>query len=307
MTRWLVTGVTGLLGANAAVRLAQDAEVVGVARRLPSSAPVPTLAVDLTNAHERADLVARAGADVVLHTAALASLEACETDPDLARVLNAEAAADLAAQAARAGIPFVHISTDAVFDGSRGGYSEEDVPAPLSVYGRTKLLGESQVLEANPAALVARVNFYGWSPSGRRSLAEFFYHRLRRGEVTAGFSDVYVSTLHVGLLVEALLALVDERASGVLHVASREGTSKYDFGRALAREFGFDEGLVQEAKAVDVLRTPRGSHLDLLTDRAASLLGAPLPDQATGLTRLRAEHEAGLPSILSSLAPTEGA
>ncbi len=76
----------------------------------------------------------------------------------------------------------MHISTDAVFDGDRRLYREDDPPNPLSIYARTKLEGEQAVLQPNPQALVARVNLFGWSLSGKRSLAEFFFNNLKRGK-----------------------------------------------------------------------------------------------------------------------------
>jgi dTDP-4-dehydrorhamnose reductase len=201
---WLVTGVTGLLGANAATSLSDaGARVVGVARSIPAVSGLDVLPVDLSSVSARAGLVDRAGCDVVLHTAAVSSIEACERDPAAARELNTVAAADLAAQAARAGAAFVHISTDAVFDGERGGYREDDPVSPQSVYGRTKADAERAVLDANPSALVARVNFYGWSPTGRRSLLEFFARALSAGSTVRGFTDVRVSTLYVADLVDA--------------------------------------------------------------------------------------------------------
>jgi dTDP-4-dehydrorhamnose reductase len=286
------------------VQLSGRAAVIGVARTAPGGAPVPFHARDLSRPEDRAGLVDAVGPDVVLHTAAVSSIEACERDPELAEELNVRAAADLAAQAASAGSRFVHISTDAVFDGARGGYAEDDEPSPTTAYGRTKLAGERAVLEANPDAIVARVNFYGWSPSGRRSLAEFFHGNLAAGTAVNGFEDVVVSTLEVSLLVEAIEALVAVRASGLIHVVSGEPISKFTFGRRVATTFGFDPELVRPARSTDHLEIKRGSRLDLSTARMAALLGAPAPGQQEGLDRLVAAHAAGLPQALTDFRTT---
>lgn len=298
MTNWLVTGATGLLGGNALESLRRSGPVVGVARSVPLHCPLPFISADLSDAQARSGLVAKTGATAVLHAAALASIEACEADPGLAHRLNVLAAADLASQARDEGAAFIYVSTDAVFDGTRGGYSEVDPTSPVSEYGRSKLRGEEAVLAANPDSLVARVNFYGWSPSGTRSLAEFFVTRLRDGLATPGFTDVVVSTLHVGYLVESLVALVAAGARGIVHVASSESTSKYDFGRRLADLFGFPADLVRAARSADHLAHRRGSDLSLDTTLAASHLGVPLPDQQAGLERLLAEYRASVPDKL---------
>jgi dTDP-4-dehydrorhamnose reductase len=296
---WLITGATGLLGANALVEEATGADAIGTARRVPAGADA-VLPVDLADPAQRAGLVDRAGASAVFHTAAISTIEAAERDPELADEVNVRASADLAAQAAAAGSSFVYISTDAVFDGERGGYREDDVPDPRSVYGRTKLAGERAVLDAHPGALVARVNFYGWSPSGRRSLAEFFHSALVAGEQVNGFEDQVVSTMYAGHLVQAITDLVAAGASGLVHVASGEPVSKLRFGRLVAEGFGIDPELVRPARSADHLEHPRGSRLALDTAKMESLLGRPAPTQREGVAQLVADWHGGRPAAVAA-------
>ena len=104
----------------------------------------------------------------MIHCAALANVDACEADPAQARQLNTEVPGKLAEHVARGGARLLHVSTDAVFDGQRGGYTEEDAPNPLSVYARTKLEGEqARAGRPTPTAIVARVNLFGWSLIGQ--------------------------------------------------------------------------------------------------------------------------------------------
>src|SRR5690606_37403985 len=101
MTGWLVTGGTGLLGANALIDLRQGVRAVGAARNVPEDADAvgEFVRVDLSSPADRRGLVARTGVDHVLHTAAIATIEGCEADPDAAYELNVRASEDLAAQA----------------------------------------------------------------------------------------------------------------------------------------------------------------------------------------------------------------
>ena len=117
--RLLITGVTGLLGANLAWEAQQAGFAVwGVAARRPlPGAPFPMRTVDLTAPAALDAVWAWARPDAVIHTAALAHVDACERDPARAREVNAVLPGALAARAAQAGVPLVHISTDAVFDG----------------------------------------------------------------------------------------------------------------------------------------------------------------------------------------------
>ncbi len=220
-----------------------------------------------------------------------------------ARRLNVEVAHELATQSARHGSRFIYISTDAVFDGVGGRYAVGDPTSPTSEYGRSKVAGERATLDADPTAIVARVNFYGWSPTGTRSVAEFFYHRLARGEVTPGFTDVVVSTIEVTLLVNALAELAIGHARGIQHVVSSESISKFDLGRRIATEFGFDEGLVEPAASSEHLSVARGADLSLDTTATAEALGRAMPGQAEGITLLREEFDAGIPAALALLAP----
>lgn len=300
MTSWLITGATGLLGGNAVEQLSSNNEVTGVSRAVPTNVPVPFVSVDISTAVGRDGLVDKTQPSIVLHSAAISSIEECAANPELAWEVNVAASADLAGQAARANAAFVYISTDAVFDGSKGAYTERDEPTPNTDYGHTKLAGERAVLDANPQALVARVNFYGWSPTGRRSLAEFFHTRLARGEKVNGFTDTVVSTLYVGDLVDSIERLVAVGASGIVNVVSSEPTSKFDFGRSLATAFGFDAELVQPALSTDFLSVKRGSRLDLDTSKIAGLLGHAPANQQQGIDHLVADYAAGRPAAVGA-------
>lgn len=301
MTGWLVTGGTGLLGANALLDLRRDGRAVGVARHVTaaSAAAGDFVRADLSSPAERRGLVAATGADHVLHAAAIATIEGCEADPEGAFELNVRASEDLAAQAHAEGARFVFISTDAVFDGGDGDYAEDDPTNPISEYGRGKVEAEQRVLAAHPGAIVARVNFYGWSPTGGRSLAEFFYNRLASGADVGGFTDVSVSTTYVRHLVGAIRDLAATDAAGIFHVAASRGASKYEFGRALAARFGFDPSRVTPVLSTDVLSTPRGADLRLRTDRLTTALGHDLPSTIDGLHDLREDLDSGRPAVLA--------
>jgi dTDP-4-dehydrorhamnose reductase len=231
---------------------------------------------------------------VVIHCAALANLEACETQPELAWRINAGVPGELAAATAQAGIKLVHISTDAVFDGQRGNYTEEDTPNPLGVYARSKLAGEQAVTQANPQAIIARVNFYGWSLNGTRSLAEFFYRNLSAGKNVKGFMDIFFCPLLVNHLAGLLLEMVEKDLHGLYHVVSAEHLSKYEFGCRIARLFELDEKLIAPVSwKTGGLQAQRSPNLTMNTAKLARDLGTRLPDQAVGLRRFRELFDAG--------------
>jgi dTDP-4-dehydrorhamnose reductase len=210
----------------------------------------------------------------------------------------------MAAAARGVGAVMLHISTDAVFDGVQGDYAEDDRTNPLNVYAATKLRGEQAVLAANPAAMVARVNFYGWSISGQRSLAELFYNQLSAGKTMFGFTDVFFCPLQVELLGEVLLRMAQIELSGVFHTVSSETLSKYDFGCRVAHLFGLDASLIQPVSWKDAgLKAVRSPNLNLRTARLAAALGQPLPGQSAGLDRFQQQLVRGRLDFLRRLSP----
>lgn len=302
MTRFLVTGASGLLGINFALHAAGQSghSVVGTvhADRL-AGMPLDTIPCDLSRPGQTAALLDQAQPDVVLHTAANANVDACERDPQNAQWMNAGLPGELAAETAKRGIYLIHISTDAVFDGQNGDYGETDAPNPINVYARTKLAGEQAVSSANPAALIARVNFFGWSRSGKRSLAEWFYNNLSAGTSMRGFTDVYFCPLLVTDLAEVLLRAAGLRLSGVYHAVGPQAMSKYSFGCRIAEAFGLDSGLIAPASVRDGgLAAVRSPNLTLKVDKLTAALGGPLPMPEDGIRRFAEQHAQGYPRRL---------
>lgn len=300
MSRVLVTGASGLLGLATALDLAADHDVTGLSHTRQVVHPrIRSVAADLTDRGLLRQVWADVRPEIVVHTAAMASIEACETDPARAARVNAELVGDVAALCREFGSRLVHISTDAVFDGAAGPYREEDDASPLSVYGETKLEGERRCAEELPSALVARVNFFGWSAVGDRSLAEFFHGALAAGRPVGGFVDVDFSPLYQRDLTDLLLEAVSAGIGGVRHVGGGTSLSKYDFGRELADVFGFDPELVRPASVADLPAGRVRSHrLTLDSSRLARELGHRPPSAREGLVRMRHDRDTGRPDDL---------
>lgn len=299
--RVLVTGASGLLGSNLALHAAAQYAVVGVTNQHPlTRAPFATLQADLLAPGAVARVLDETQPDWVVHCAALADIDACERQPELAHKLNTELPGELARETARRNLRFMHISTDAVFDGSKAPYKETDAPNPLSVYAKTKRMAELAVKAAHPQWLILRPNLFGWSPNGAHSLAEFFYNTLAAGEAVNGFTDRLFTPLHVGFLSEIILELLSANAHGIYNAGSCDSLSKYDFGVMIARQFGFDEQLVRPVQAES--RAPRSADLRLNVSRLAQTLGRRLPTVAEGVARLHAELDNGHRQTVRALA-----
>lgn len=298
----LVTGASGLLGLNLSLQLTPDHNIVGVDRNKLNRVPFRLLKADLLEPGACSRLIDTVRPEAVIHTAANALVDACENDPAGAYRLNADLPGELAELCARRGIRLLHISTDAVFDGTKEGlYTEEDTPNPLSVYARSKLAGEQNVLSVNPQAIVARVNFFGWSLSGSRSLVEFFFNNLSAGKLCNGFTDVWFCPMFVGDLAETLVRMLEKGLSGLYHAVGSESRTKYDFGVQVARQFGFDEGLIIPISVEESgLKAKRSHNLRLSVDKLSTHLGRLVPGLSTGLPKFYAQYRQGYPQKIRS-------
>lgn len=303
MSRLLITGVSGLLGINLALEAVQQGfEVVGwMNSRTLKNTPFQQEAVQLEDLESLPEALQKARPDAVIHCAAIANPDVAEQNPQLADLVNARAPGVLAQAAKDRGVPFVQISTDAVFDGSKGNYSEEDIPNPQNTYAQSKLAGEEAVRQAYPEALIARVVFYGWSLGGKRSLAEFFFNNLSQGVGVNGFTDSLFSPLYVRELAGLLLEAMTRNLTGTYHFFSSENISKYDFGVALARRFGFDESLITPIQtAQGKLQTKRSLNLSANTAKLQLALGHALPGISEGINRLFDDYQKGLRQQLAA-------
>jgi dTDP-4-dehydrorhamnose reductase len=298
--RLLVTGASGLLGVNLAHEVAKEHSVVGVVNeRVFTSDTFEVRRADLLAPNAIPQLLDESQPDWFIHCAAIANVDECEQNPDLAYLTNAELPGEIARQVAPRDIPLIYISTDAVFDGERGDYDEEDEPNPLSTYAKTKLIGEQGVADAYPEAIIARVNMFGWSLTGKRSLAEFFFYNLRDGNPVKGFTDVFFCPMLVNDLAGVLIDMLEKGLSGLYHVVSPDCMSKYDFGVSIAEKFGLDAGLIAPVSVAEGgLAAARSPNLTLKSDKLAGALGSPLPRIEAGLSRLYALQQKGYPTML---------
>ncbi|HEY4009666.1 MAG TPA: SDR family oxidoreductase [Acidobacteriaceae bacterium] len=239
----LVLGASGQLGAAFCRQLGDAA--LPAARRPPSP---DWITLDLNTLTASPDgLVERLGLTAIICSAGATDVERCETDRDWADAANHLGPLALARAAANARIPFVFYSTDYVFDGSAehpGPYREDAPTNPLSVYGVTKLLGEIEILKANPSALVLRTTtVYGPDPQGKN-----FLYTLRRllscGQTMRVPTDQLATPTYNEDLATATIALLRGGHSGLFHAAGPEMLARIDFARLACRLLSLDESLL---------------------------------------------------------------
>lgn len=173
--------------------------------------------------------------EIIINCAAITDAALCDKDPNLAEDINSSLAGHVSNLALDFGSKFVHISSDAVIGHCDSPAKEHAIAKPLSVYGKTKLLGEEKVLN-NPNSLIVRTNFFGSNPQGK-SVFDYFARQDRQGPLY-GFVNYKTSSVHISSIVQNLTRIVENGAAlelgPILHLSSEDYMSKYEFGVRVA-------------------------------------------------------------------------
>lgn len=267
--RNLIIGASGQLGTQivAALTLARSIRAGRTGRH-------DYLTIDQSTLDERdADsLLERTQADAVYCAGGMTNVERCESEPDLAMRTNCTGPAALALAAARRAVPFVYFSTEYVFDGESGPYTEDAAAHPISVYGRSKWMGEMEVARAHPGALTVRTTVvYGPDAGGKNFLYSLRRAWLARTQIRVPSDQVSTPTYNRDL-ARVVIALAERGAGGVFHVCGPELLSRVEFAAAAARHLGWEGVRLVAIPTRDLGQVaPRPLRAGLLTEKLARL------------------------------------
>jgi dTDP-4-dehydrorhamnose reductase len=263
------------------------------------SAP-PEVAFDITDVDSVASRVAEftagleGGSGLLVNAAAYTNVERAEDDAGTAYRVN-ELGARLLADAARdAGLGFVHVSTDFVFDGAKSGaYVETDPTNPLSVYGASKLAGELAVAEAYPDPLIVRTAWV-YGPGGENFPVKIL-RAARAHPSLKVVTDEVGSPTYTMDLAAGLLALADAGAAGLYHLAGSGSCTRYELAAEVLRLAGLDTPLEPVIAATFPTRAARPANSVLDCSKAAGL-GVRIPDWRDAVARFVRGGDAEMPS-----------
>lgn len=298
--RFLVTGANGLVGSRVCAQLTgRGHEVVGLGRGPRRTGGTHGyVEVDLTREQDVAAAIAQARPEAIIHPASMTEVDACEKDPDAAYAANVHATAAVARAAKLAGAHLVHVSTDYVFDGDAGPYSEDALPNPRGVYALTKHMAEQAARVFAPGCAIARTAVvYGWPAAGRPNFGAWLVGALEKGQPVKLFEDQVVSPSFADSVAAMLVELGERRLGGVWNTCGGTVIDRVGFGRALCEVFGFDASLITPTRMADLkLASPRPLRSGLKTDKVRTELKAQPLELAESLARFHAAwkaHRAG--------------
>jgi dTDP-4-dehydrorhamnose reductase len=255
--------------------------------RLPALSPV--LALDITNRKEVKDLCLRIQPNVIVNTAAFTNVDACETDKHTAWTVNVTAVEHLVQACRMTDAHLIHFSTDYVFDGEHGPYTEENTPNPLGYYGKTKLASENVCLMSSIDYTIVRTNvLYGATQTLKPDFAMWVLRKLAECKPFSVVKDQYSNPTLIDDLAYLVEKILQTRAKGIFHSGSPDWLNRYEFARKIAEVFKFDNRYISAVETADLrqiaARPLRGGLVSL---KAETMFGMKFSTVEHGLLTMR--------------------
>jgi dTDP-4-dehydrorhamnose reductase len=277
----LVTGSNGLLGQKLtdAYKKRNDIQLIATARgedRYPDKGNYVYESLDITNYKEVESIISKHKPDVVINTAAMTNVDACETDHSGCDALNVDAVKYLVASCNKVGAHFIHISTDFIFDGTHGPLNENEKPNPLSYYGQSKLVGERMVMENCASwAILRTVLVYGVvSDMSRSNIVLWAKNSLEQGKQINVVDDQFRTPTLAEDLAQGCMLTADKKAKGIYNISGNDFMSVYELVKHVADFWKLDKSLMNHAKSEDIKQPAKRPPITgFIIDKAKNELG----------------------------------
>ncbi len=291
----LLTGANGLLGQKAAEVFARETEHELVLADLAPKAEEPRRfayhRLDITDKEAVKEFVRNGKPEIIINAAAFTNVDACETERELSWRVNVDAVKNLIIASRINSSKIIHISTDYIFDGVKGGYDEDAIPNPLSFYGKAKLASENALVASGVEfAIIRTMIIYGYGRNVKQNFALWLINSLSMNQPVKIVDDQFGMPTMVDDLGLALVRIVDRERAGIYNVCGSEYISRYEFALKLADIFGFDKSMITAVKTSELQQAavrPMNSSFILL--KAETELGLKTLNVRDGLYLLKSQ------------------
>jgi len=266
--RLLITGGSGLLGSKITTLATEKGYEAYSGYNQHKSVNGTPIKLDICNKKNVQTVFKKIRPHAVVHAAALTNVDKCEEDMELARTINIEGTRNIVKSSERHDAFLVYVSTDYVFSGEKGLYTETDETKPINIYGLTKLEAEKTVKASTVTWCIVRPSvIYGATPAaGKTNFALWVINKLRNNEPMKIITDQWVSPTLNTNLAEMILETIEKRHTGTYHLSGATPINRYDFATKIAETFQLDKKLISKAKSSDMnwhAKRPRNTSLNI--------------------------------------------
>ena len=280
-TKILITGSNGLLGQKLVSLLAQktDIQLIATSRganRMDFTDGYQYQEMDITDAKQVAEVVEKIRPDAIIHTAAMTNVDQCESEKDLCWAMNVKAIEYLLEVCEKHQIFFCHLSTDFVFDGESGPYSEEDLPSPISFYGWSKYAAEEIVKRSKcPWSIVRTVLVYGiTNDMSRSNIILWVKNSLEQQKSIKVVTDQFRTPTLAEDLAMGCYLVVNKKAEGIFHISGKDFLTPYEMAIKTADFFELDKSLISQVDSSNFTQpAKRPARTGFILDKAVEVLG----------------------------------
>jgi len=294
--RVLITGGTGLLGVEIQRAVPKDIQAFSIfypGRSLPEPLPFSIRAADVSDRMQMQSVFEWAKPDVVIHTAAIGSVDFAEKNREQTRKVNVGGTEVVAALCQSFKSRLIYISSNAVFDGHAPFYSETAHVNPINYYGQLKVDAENIVCESGiPWVIVRPILMYGWPFPGERDNPVVWWVRsLEAGKPIKVVDNVFNKPLPAWSCAEVVWKVIQQNRSGIYHAAGSDHVSLYQFALLTAEIFDLDAKLitpVPDSYFPEIAPRPQDTSFD--TTKMENELGVKTIGVKEGLVRMKSER-----------------
>ena len=242
MKKILVTGAFGQLGTSLC-KVLSNKSILATGRIITSTEKYRCMELDITNQKNVEELIHNYKPDIIIHLAAMTDVDGCEKDPEIAFDINVKATENLLNNFRG---KFIYISTDYVFDGEAGPYSEDDKVNPVSVYGKTKLYGENLIQESDIDWVILRSNIiFSYNDRTKASFVNWVVDSLKRKQIITVVNDQWNNPTWTNDLANVISMIIEKNISGLYHYGGGDFLNRLEFAKMIASAFSLDRELIK--------------------------------------------------------------
>lgn len=296
MEKLLITGVNGLLGQNVLERAISNFNVLGIDLHdepFIKKNKFEYQKLDLTDRQAVRRALLEYQPDYLINTAAMTDVDGCENQKEKCWKINVEAVENIFHAARKSGTKIVHLSSDYIFDGKTGPYSEKSAPNPVGFYGKSKLASENILISSElEYAIVRTMVLYGTGEKIRPNFVTWLLEQLRQEKNVSIVTDQFGNPTLADDLAKAVLKIVELKKWDIYHISGSEIIDRYNFALKIAEIFKLDKSLISAITTPELKQQAlRPLKSGFIIDKAKAELGIEMSNVEEGLKSLKKQYK----------------